>query len=172
MAAEPTWVSSRDIFALENTLDSLAAKLQSKRKEPAKTNLNYAIMLSVGIFVALFAGLSFTLPNISFGVNAFVGSSEAGSAEALQFSFIVAASGGIIPGVAYALLRDSEVRRKNEELASLGLEMKYLRSKILTLRQQEAGKIFDEEHAHRTKDKQNPKPKGKGDPATSFGDVS
>jgi len=162
MTPDPEWVNNSDVSKLEGFLDKLAAQLHSKRKEPTKTNLPQAMMLSVGIFVALFVALSVTLPNVSFSGNAFIGSSTQPSTEAsrngdaVQFSLIVASSGGIIPGLAYALTRDREVQQKNEELAALGLEMKYLRSKILTLKQAEAVTRLDQGVNSTDKDKGEP----------------
>jgi hypothetical protein len=146
--AAPAWVKSRDVSFLEDTVDDRAGQLQSKRKEASKISIPLVIGLSIGIFIALFAGLivlfgglSFSIGDFSLGTNAFTGTAAVGGA--LQFALIVAASGGIIPGIAYALFRDREIQRKNEELAALGLEIKYLRSKILTLKQEEIASRFD-----------------------------
>jgi hypothetical protein len=139
--AAPAWVKERKISNLEDTVSDLAFQLYSKRKEPSKISIGLVIGLSIGIFVALFAGLSFSIRDFSLGTNAFTGTAAVGGA--LQFALIVAASGGIIPGIAYALFRDREVQRKNEELAALSLEIEYVRSRILTLKQEEIASRFD-----------------------------
>lgn len=167
-SAPPAWIAMSDVDKLEQELDKAAAKLHAKRIEPPDPNaLRIAIFLSVGLFVALFVGMSFAFPDISFGENAFVGTTDganggssggttatangetttgstsgtdtdASRGESMQFSLIIATSAGLVPAIAYAVFRDSQIQKKNEELAALGLEMKYIRSKILTQRQEKA----------------------------------
>ena len=63
---------------------------------------------------------------------------EAGT-DRIEFALIISSSGGVIPGIAYVILRDVEKEHRNQRLEALSLKMRYLRSKILSLKQEHVG---------------------------------
>lgn len=135
------WISESDPEVLDTTLQTFALDLERIRREPSKYSPSWTILFSIAIFVATIIGLTLAPIDEAAMTNLFQGffDREAG-ADKIQFIILMSASAGIIPGIAYAILRDIEKERRNEELEALGLKLRYIRSRILLLRQEKAVK--------------------------------
>lgn len=130
---------------LEKELDDVVVKLREKRGESPKTSFKATIAISIIIFVILFGGMSIDISQVGeggSGMGITIRESTEGSRE---FSLIIAASGGLIPAIIYAIFRDQRIQEKNDQLAALSLQIKHIRSQILVLKQDEAAKRFDTE---------------------------
>ena len=137
------WILTDNEARLNTILEKFAAELERMRGEPPKSkySAHHAIYLSVGVFVALMAGLLVAPIEETAATELFKGFFEkAPGGNTIQFALIMSASGGMIPGIAYVIVRDVEKQRKNEELESISLSMRQVRSKILSLKEDAAAR--------------------------------
>ncbi|OLD41567.1 MAG: hypothetical protein AUI60_01275 [Thaumarchaeota archaeon 13_1_40CM_2_39_4] len=132
-----TAANNRGIQDLVYALNNLSVRFQETRRKPTKYSVTLFISLSVIIFVGIMAASMALIP----GDSLLLGNTASNTiGERFQFSLVISASAGVIPGIAYAILRDQEVQRKNDELAALSQEIRHYRSNIVLLKQEEAAK--------------------------------
>ncbi|OLC22813.1 MAG: hypothetical protein AUH71_05530 [Thaumarchaeota archaeon 13_1_40CM_4_48_7] len=137
MIMAATAANNRGIQDLVYALNNLSVRFQETRRKPTKYSVTLFISLSVIIFVGIMAASMALIP----GDSLLLGNTASNTiGERFQFSLVISASAGVIPGIAYAILRDQEVQRKNDELAALSQEIRHYRSNIVLLKQEEAAK--------------------------------
>ena len=136
------WTKMTDPSTLQDELDKRASQLRQVRLAPPKYSANVTIIISIAVFGLLFGGLM-AFPIESIGAanmfHNFFGGEDSDDGDRIQFAIIISASSGAIPGIAYTILRDVEKEQRNDRLVALTLEMRHIRSRILAIRQKEAG---------------------------------
>jgi hypothetical protein len=136
---------------LQQSLDVLEKQYSEKRKEQTEKHFWLMIGITVASFVLAFLTIfyfsssnPFSLPTVNQNIFASQSTQDV-TIDGFQLALVLSIAVAIIPLIVFSASRSRAIRRQNDELAALSLDIQRLRNRVLTRRQEEDHKERSEQ---------------------------